>query len=255
MYTKKERAELADICYMTVEKECSKPIKEIHTELVDAGLDLANKLLNIQPLSEDEVSSAKKTVITMALRHRRARKIRIIAAVLAILVALVTTACALSDWLVGIFGIENLYRVPPGYSATVEQHEMETPSDIINFDSIDELVEYIDEPIYLPVGLSEEYVLSFVSIYQGENRELEIIWTKDDHEIAFIITFNPPYFHKDQFESYEYEYLSKVGHPFGLLYFDSYRQAIGWIDNNEYIISANDEETLKYIIDKIIYIE
>lgn len=251
MYTNKIRSELADICYMTVEKECSKPIKEINIELVDAGIDFADKLLNIQHLSADEVSSAKKTVISMALRHRKARRIRIIAAVLAILVALVTTACALSDWLVGIFGVKNLYRVPPGYSATVEQHEMEVPSDILSFNSIDELTEYIEEPIYLPMGLSEEFVLDSIAIYKEENTQLEIVWTRSSTQIRYMITIKPPYFDENQFNSHEHKYYTKDEYPYNLVQIGSQHQAISWIENNEYIITAKDEETLKLVIDNI----
>ena len=249
MYIEKKRAELADICYMTIEKECSKPTEEINTALIDACIDLANKLLDIKPLSEEELLSAKKKIEAMTLRRRKKNlKIRIIAAVLAIIVVLVTTACAFSDWLVGIFGIENLYRVPPGHNAVVEEHEMEAPSDVLNFDSIDDLIEYIDEPIYLPIGLPEEFVLDSITVREFENIQIEIVWTKESHRIRYKITFDPPYFNEEDFASHEFEYYSKDDYPYDFVQIDTYWQATAWINHNEYVISADNTDLIEEII-------
>lgn len=249
MYIEKKRAELADICYMTIEKECSKPTEEINTALIDACIDLANKLLDIKPLSEEELLSAKKKIEAMTLHRRKKNlKIRIIAAVLAIIVVLVTTACAFSDWLVGIFGIENLYHVPPGHNAVVEKYEMEAPSDVLNFDSIDDLIEYIDEPIYLPIGLPEEFVLSSITMYKEETSQIEIIWTKESHRIRYKITFDPSYFNKSRFDLLEYEYYSQDGYPFDCVQISPYWQASSWINDNEYVISADNTDLIEEII-------
>ncbi len=257
MYTKKIRAELADICYMTIEKECSKPLKEINTELIDACIELANKLLDIKPLSEEELLSAKKKLQFIMVRHRKIRRIRIIAAILAILLALVTTACALTDWLMGMFGSDTLLVLQPGDSAIVEQYELEAPDDIQHFEGIEDLVEYIDEPIYLPMDLPEEFVLDSITIYEEENKQIEIIWKKDSHNMWYRITFNPSYCNEDLFMSigYEFDYYSKDGMPFECVCIASNWQATGWKDNNEYIISTNDEQTLQSVIDQMTYVK
>lgn len=256
MYTKKKRAELANICYMTVEKECSKPIEEINTALIDACIDLANKLLDIKPLSEEEILSAKKKIELLTVRRRKRNfKIRLIAAILAIVVVLATTACALSDWLLGIFGVNTLYTVQPGEVVTEEFNELEAPSDILYFDNIDDLVACVDEQIYLPMDLSEKYVLNYISIYEGETKEIEIMWTYNLHNVWYRINFNPSYFKEEDFYSYEYEHYSEDGHPFDFIQVGSCWQAMGWINNNEYIISANEEETLRELINNMICIE
>ena len=254
MYTNKQRVELADICYMTVEKECNKPLEEVNADLIDAGLDLANKLLNIRHLTEEDIETAKKKVMFMTLRRRK-RKVRIIAAVLAVLIILTTTACAFSDWLMGVFGIDNLYRVPPGYNVTVEQSELEAPNDILYFDTIEEVVEYVDESIYLPVDLHEEYVLSSIIVYEQEEKQIELLFEKDNNMIRYMITFNPSYFQEEQFETFQYKYYSKDNHPYDFVNISSCWQAMGWIDNNEYIISSINEETLKSIIDNTILVK
>ncbi|MBQ4562250.1 MAG: hypothetical protein IJA55_08005 [Clostridia bacterium] len=253
MYIEKKRAELADICYMTIEKECSKPTEEINTALIDACIDLANKLLDIKPLSEEELLRAKKKIEAMALHRRKKNlKIRIIAAILAIIVVLVTTACAFSDWLVGIFGINTLYTVQSGESVTVEQHKLEAPSDVLNFDSIDDLDEYIEEPIYLPIGLPEEFVLSSITMYKEETSQIEIIWTKESHRIRYKITFDPSYFNKSRFDLLEYEYYSQDGYPFDCVQITSYWQASSWINDNEYVISADNTDLIEEIINYVV---
>ncbi len=256
MYTEKKRAELADICYMTIEKECAKPLEEINTSLVDACIDLANKLLDIQPLNEEELLRAKKKIEAMTLRRRKKLKIRIIAAILAILVVLVTTACALSDWLVGIFGINTLYTVQPGNSVTVEQHQLEAPSDILYFDSVENLVEYVNKPLYLPVEPLVDYELNEIMYFNYKDKHMTMSWLNNDGNIIeCLITLTPSNFNEEKFNMYEYEYYSKDGHPFDFLYINTCWQAMGWIDNNEYIILAKDEESLKNVIDKMTYIK
>lgn len=254
MYTKKQRIEISDICYMTVEKECNKPLEYINSELIEAGIDLAAKLLNIQPLTDEDVATAKKKVALMTIRRRK-RKVRIIAAVLAVLIILTTSACAFSDWLVGIFGLNTLYTVQPGEVVEADRHDIEMPSDILYFDTIEELIEYVDEPIYLPVDLPEEYVLSSIIVYEQEEKQIELLFEKDNNMIRYMITFNPSYFQEEQFETCQYKYYSKDNHPYNFVIISSCWQAMGWIDNNEYIISSINEETLKSIIDNTILVK
>lgn len=257
MYTEKKRAELADICYMTIEKECSKPIEEINTALVDACIDLTNKLLDIQPLCEEELLRAKKKIEAMAFRRRRKKlQIRIIAAILVILTVLITTACALSDWLIGIFGIEKLYCIPPGYNVTVEDHELEAPSNILYFDRIEDLVEYVDQSLYLPIEPFVDYKLNEIQLCNYEDKRITISWSNDEANIIeCVIILMPSYFNDEKFNIYEHKYYSKDGYPFVFLQTDNCWQAMGWIDNNEYIILGNNEENLKSVIDKMTYVE
>ncbi|MBR4880915.1 MAG: hypothetical protein IKU19_03215, partial [Clostridia bacterium] len=88
-----------------------------------------------------------------------------------------------------------------------------------------------------------------------ESKEIEIVWTNNSHKIRYKVTFNPLYFNEEKFNSYEYKYYSKDGHSYILVQPESDWQAMSWIDNNEYVLSTNDENTLKSVIDKIAYAE
>ena len=251
MYTPKERAELADICYMTIERESAKPLKDMDTALVDACLELAGLLLDINALTQDELDTAKQKIKAMTVHRRKSIRIRIIAAVAAVLLLLGTTVYAFSDWIVEVFGMETLMTIEPGDKVTVEQHELEKPSGVIKYNSIEELLNDIERSVYLPSKLPDEFELSEAKFCNYENEQLDITWINGQYTLTCMITFEPSYFNESQFNSHDYEYYSKDGHPFDFVQVGTYWQAMGWIDNNEYIIFADNTELLKEFIDSI----
>lgn len=251
MYTNKEREELANICYMHIERECAKPLKRINTDLVNSCIELANLLLDIKPLNQDEISSAKHKIEMMTLRRRKTLKVHIIAAVVAVLLLLGTTVYAFSDWLSEVFGIETLQTIQPGDKVTVDQHELEAPSGIIYFSTIEELTNYIDQPIYLPIKLPEGYEVTEIIVFNYADKRIDLTLQKETQVISITISITPAYFNENQFNSYEYDFYSPDGFPFDFIHIDMNWQAIGWIDNNEYTILAQDVESLKIIIDSI----
>lgn len=257
MITDKERAELAEVCYMTVERESAKPVEKMNIPLIDACISLANKLLNIHSLSKEEIETAKQKIMQMGMRRRRKLRVRIIAAVLVLLLLLGTTVYAFTDWLDSVFGHDEIWELQPGDKIEEGNNVVEKPADSISFNTIEELADYIEEPIYLPMDMPEEYVLSNISIYEYESRVVHLVWVKDHSTISFMLTLDISYCNEEMFldTGYDFDYYSKEGHPFE--YIDIYPnvQALGYIDDNEYAILAADVSSLTDVIDSLIMVD
>ena len=255
MLSQKERAELAQVCYMTIERESQKPADKMNIPLIDACLELANKLLSIQPLSEKELSEIKQRIRDRRVHRRKSFRVRLIAAILALLLLLGTTVYAFTDWLDAIFGHDEIWELPPGEEMVVENNVVEKPSNAISFETLEELANYIDEPIYLPMVMPEEYVLDGIMVYEYEGRDIYIDWSKNDVKVSFILRFQPSNFNEEQFTTLEYEYCSKDGIAFDYTYMNPQWQAVGFTNENVYTIIANDTDTLEVLIDRMILIK
>lgn len=250
MYSEKQRAELADICYMTVEREASKPLGEMNTALIDRCITLANKLLGIEELSAEDIASVKAEVKRIKVRRPKKLRIRIIAAVLALLLLLGGTVYAGPDWIVKVFGLETIQNIQPGDKIEVNGHSLEAPEDILYFDSPAEVVEYVGEPTYMPGVIPEGYEMVDACLYVFEDAYIDITWHNGANRISWMVRENP------NFYGFEYNYYSPEG--YGFIFIEDtpdHCQASAWIDGYEYIILANNTDILKALIDNMVLVE
>ena len=251
MYTKRKRAELITLLYMTVNNEISKPVDGINTELVDTCIEFGDLLAGKAVLSDERSAELTRKIFSRAelQRKRKRLKVRILVAVIAAMILLGTIVYAFSGRLFDIFGAKKVAEIQPGEVITAEQNEVEAAEAVIYFDTLEELTEYLDEPIYLPAKLPDGFELYSVMIVNFENETINIIWKKDTDFIECIIKTKPSFFNKEKFELYEYECYSPDGYPFNFVQVGTYWQAEGWINNNQYIILANSTELLEeYIV-------
>ena len=251
MYTKRKRAELITLLYMTVNNEISKPVDGINTELVDTCIEFGDLLAGKAVLSDERSAELTRKIFSRAelQRKRKRLKARILVAVIAALILLGTIVYAFSGRLFDIFGAKKVAEIQPGEVITAEQNEVEAAEAVIYFDTLEELTEYLDEPIYLPTELSDEFELTILRVEQYDCLTIDATWKNQTDTINCIITIKPTDFNEEQFKLYEYEYYSPDGYPFGFLQGDTNSQAMGWIDNNEYTILASSIELLKEYID------
>lgn len=246
----KERAELADICYMTVSRECAKPISDINTELVTACIELAELLLGIQPLSDAELAKAKQKLSAMT-RRRKSLKLRILAAVVAALLLLGTTVYAFSDWIVDVFGIETIQHIQPGDKVTVGDNVLDASDSKTVFGTVDELYGFIGDSVMLPYKEGDaEFVDATYSIYD-EYDMLLTTWRIDNTQVDYIITINNEALNQGAFASQEYEYYSQNGQPYDIIEVGTGWQAATVTDKTQYTVFCTDKEILTEFIDII----
>ena len=255
MYTVKQRAELAELCYITAERESNKPADKVNNELIETCLRLADMLLGIEHLTEEELNAVCTKIRAKSVHRRKTFRFRIIAAVVALLLVLGTTVYAFSDWIIEIFGTEAVHDIQPGEKIESDNNELEAPENILYFNSIEELVEYVGEPLYIPIGLSEKFKLNKITINEYDSKRIEILWNKDTDIIRYFITLSSQDFNEEVFAKLEYPYYSKDGYPFAYIQIPPRLQAISWINNNDYTIIASNETTIETVIDKMTLIE
>ena len=256
MYTKRKRAELITLLYMTVNNEISKPVDGINTELVDTCIEFGDLLAGKTVLSDERSAELTRKIFSRAelQRKRKRLKARILVAVIAALILLGTIVYAFSGRLFDIFGAKKVAEIQPGEVITAEQNEVEAPEAVIYFDTLEELTEYLDEPIYLPTELPDGFELTETRIEQYDCTTIDVTWRNHTNTINCRIKIKPSYFNEDGFKSHEneesgYEYYSLDGYPFNFIQVDTYWQAIGWIADDEYIILASRTELLEEYID------
>ena len=246
----KERAELADICYTTVSRECAKPISDINTELVKACIELAELLLGIQPLSDTELAKAKQKLSAMT-RRRKSLRIRILAAVVAALILLGTTVYAFSDWIIDVFGIETIQRIHSGDKVTVGDNVLDAAETNIEFYNVDELYEFFGDSVMLP---SEESNVEFIDARYNTYEEYDILlttWRIDSIPVDYIITINDKSLNQNNFDLQEYEYYSQNGQLYDIIELETGWQAATVTDKTQYTVFCTDKETLTEFINII----
>ncbi len=251
MYTKRERAELITLLYMTVNNEISKPTNSINTELVDTCIEFGDVLAGKSVLSDERSAELTRNIFLRAeLRRKRKKlKVRILVAVITAMILLGTIVYAFSGHLFDIFGAKKVAGIQPGEIITEGQNEVKAAEKVIYFDTLEELTEYLDKPIYLPTELSDEYELTILSVKQYDCLTIDATWKYQTEIVNCIIKTEPSYFNEEKFNLYEYEYYSHDGYPFGLVQVGANWQAIGWIEGSEYVILANSTELLEEYID------
>ena len=251
MYTTKERAELADICYMTIEKECAKPTTQMNTALVDACIELANLLLNVESITETDLADIKCKIEPVSLRRRKKLKIRIIAAVVATILLLGTTVYAFSDWLVEVFGVETLQTIGAGDSVTVDNNVLDAAKTKTEFSTVDELYGFVDDSVLLPDKTDNvKFIKARYSIYDKYDL-LRITWEMDGIEIRYIVTINDNMLNQSEFIEQEFEHYSDANQPYDIIDTGTGWQASTIIEQTQYTVFCSNKETLVEFIDSL----
>lgn len=247
----KERSELADICYMTIERECAKPLSDIDTELVTACIELANILLDIHSLTDEELAEATKKLKTMTLRRRKSLKVRVIAAIVAVLLLLGTTVYAFSDWIFNVFGIETLQTIAPGDKVTVDNNVLDAAESKTVFYTVDELYGFIGDSVMLPSKEGNaEFADATYSIYDGYDLILTT-WKIGDIQVDYIVEINALTENCEDFNKQKYEHYSQNHQPYDIIDTDNGCQAATVIDKIQYTIFCTDKEILIEFIDTL----
>ena len=246
----KERAELADICYMTIERECSKPMSDMNTELVTACIELAELLLDIHPLSNRELIEVKQKLSEMTRRRGKTLKVRIIAAVVAILLLLGTTVYAFSDWIFEVFGIETLQTIEPGDKVTVDGNVLDAALEQEIYDSEEELYRYFKNTIALPK--QSEFEFCDATLVKHTDYDLLIsTWKFNNIQIDYTVAQNRETVNKNIFDVQEHEYYSQSGQPYDIIDTGNGWQAATVTDKTQYTIFCADKEILIAFIDML----
>ena len=243
---------LLSAAYLTVELEMTLPPECMNTGLIHACLNTIEGLSADAPISKKEIADTTKNLIIESRKKEIRPGTRIIAAVIsAILIVTMLASCGVIRDLLRLFGMDKVNEMNPGEKITMDNHELEMPMQTIFFDTIDEMLEHIGQPIYLPSDMLDGAIIEKCFYNDLENPNYTIHFNKNNTQLTLILYPENKQYTDEEFATYEHERYTKDGAPFFYIGEETQWQATGIIDGSLYILIAPYRESLDKMVDSM----